>query len=77
MKLPTYEDVLLAVQNIKGFTHRTNVMTSNTINNELGALLNGGKGGKLQVFFKCENMQKTGSFKFRGAFNAINNLNPQ
>jgi hypothetical protein len=31
-------------------------MTSSTINDELGALLNEGKGGKLQVFFKCENM---------------------
>ena len=49
-------------------------MTSATINNELGALLNNGKGGKISVYFKCENMQKTGSFKFRGAFNAIKNL---
>ncbi len=74
MKLPTYKDVLLAVHKLKGYAHKTNVMRSTTINNELGALLNGGKGGKLQVFFKCENMQRTGSFKFRGAFNAISNL---
>jgi hypothetical protein len=56
MKLPTYKDVLLAVHKLKGYAHKTNVMRSTTINNELGALLNGGKGGKLQVFFKCENM---------------------
>jgi threonine dehydratase len=76
MKLPNFTDVKKAVQSLKGYAHKTNVMTSTTINNELGALLNGGKGGKIQIFFKCENMQKTGSFKFRGAFNAINNLSP-
>ena len=37
----------------------------------LGAKMNGGKGGSIEVFFKCENLQKCGSFKSRGAYNAI------
>ena len=43
----------------------------------LGAKLNNGKGGKLEVFFKCENMQKCGSFKSRGAYNAISRLSDE
>jgi threonine dehydratase len=39
--------------------------------------MNGGRGGNIQIFFKCENMQRTGSFKFRGAFNGIANLTNQ
>ena len=74
--LPNYDDVLDAVVNLKGVTHRTQVLTSKTINEKLGARLNNGQGGKLEVFFKCENMQKCGSFKSRGAYNAISNLSP-
>ena len=59
--LPTYEDVTAAADRIKGFVHRTPVLTSRTFNEELDA----------QVFFKCENLQRTGAFKFRGAFNAL------
>ena len=59
--LPTYEDVTAAADRIKGFAHRTPVLTSRTFNEELDA----------QVFFKCENLQRTGAFKFRGAFNAL------
>jgi chromatin segregation and condensation protein Rec8/ScpA/Scc1 (kleisin family) len=40
MKLPNFTDVKKAVQSLKGYAHKTNVMTSTTINNELGALLN-------------------------------------
>lgn len=47
------------------------------MNEFLGRRLNNGKGGKLEVFMKCENMQKCGSFKSRGAYNAIYNLSPE
>ena len=59
--LPTYDDVVAAAKRIEGHAHRTPVMTSRTINEELGA----------EVFFKCENLQRMGAFKFRGAFNAL------
>lgn len=61
MTLPTFEDVLAAAKRIEGHAHRTPVMTSRTLNDEIGA----------QVFFKCENLQRMGAFKFRGAFNAL------
>ncbi len=59
--LPTYEDVVAASARIAGHAHRTPVLTSRTANEELGA----------EVFFKCENMQRMGAFKFRGAYNAL------
>ena len=59
--LPTYDDVLAAAARVEGHAHRTPVMTSRTIDEETGA----------QVFFKCENFQRMGAFKFRGAFNAL------
>ena len=59
--LPTYDDVATAAQRIDGHAHRTPVMRSRTIDKELDA----------QVFFKCENLQRMGAFKFRGAFNAL------
>jgi len=58
---PTFDDVLAAAQRIDGHAHRTPVLTSRTVNEELGA----------EVFFKCENLQRMGAFKFRGAFNAL------
>jgi threonine dehydratase len=61
INLPTYGDVVAAAARIKDHAHRTPVMVSRTVNRELGA----------EVFFKCENLQRTGAFKFRGAFNAI------
>jgi threonine dehydratase len=61
LKLPTYEDVIAASERIKGFAHRTPVLTSRTMNKEIGA----------EVFFKCENLQRVGAFKFRGAVNAL------
>ncbi|MDL2186013.1 threo-3-hydroxy-L-aspartate ammonia-lyase [Pseudomonas sp. ChxA] len=61
MQLPDYSDVVAAAQRLQGFTHQTPVFTSRTLDAETGA----------QVFIKCENLQRTGSFKFRGAFNAL------
>ena len=59
---------------LRGVLHRTPVMSSTAVNEMLGARLNGGKGGKIEVFFKCEHLQKCGSFKPRGAYNAISRL---
>ena len=59
--LPTYDDVVAAAARIAGHAHRTPVLTSRGLDAEWGA----------QVFFKCENLQRMGAFKFRGAFNAL------
>lgn len=61
MNIPTYEDVVAAAGRIQGHAHRTPVLTSRTANEELGA----------EIFFKAENLQRMGAFKFRGAFNAL------
>jgi len=58
---PLYPDVVAAAQRIAGHATRTPVLTSRTANDMLGA----------QVFFKAENFQRMGAFKFRGAFNAL------
>ena len=60
-KLPTFDDVIAAARRLDGHAHRTPVLTSATANTVLGA----------SVFFKCENFQRMGAFKFRGAFNAM------
>jgi threonine dehydratase len=62
--LPTYEDVDGAARQIADAAHRTLVATSRTVNRRTGA----------EVFFKCENLQRGGAFKFRGAFNALSRL---
>jgi threo-3-hydroxy-L-aspartate ammonia-lyase len=67
MLLPTYEDVALAALRIKGNATKTPVLTSRTVDETLGA----------QVFFKCENFQRSGAFKFRGAFNALSCFDEQ
>jgi len=59
-----FEKILAAQKRLKGYAHVTPVMTSHTLNQRVGA----------EVFFKCENFQKTGAFKFRGAFNSISQL---
>ncbi|HEY0570604.1 MAG TPA: threo-3-hydroxy-L-aspartate ammonia-lyase [Enterovirga sp.] len=64
--LPTFNDVLLAAERIHGIAHRTPVITSRTADAMGGATL----------FFKCENLQRSGAFKFRGALNAIRALEP-
>ncbi|KDR44522.1 serine dehydratase [Caballeronia glathei] len=61
---PTYADVADAAQRIAGAAHRTPVMTSRTADERAGATL----------FFKCENFQRMGAFKFRGAYNAISHF---
>lgn len=61
LNLPTYADVCAAAERIAGHAHRTPVMTSHTLNEMFGA----------EVFLKCENFQRMGAFKFRGAFNAL------
>jgi threonine dehydratase len=61
---PTHADVEAAARRIEGIARRTQVMGSRTIEAALGAT----------VFFKCENFQRTGSFKFRGAVNAVSSL---
>ncbi len=62
----TYADVAAAARRIEGHALRTPVMTSRTIDQRTGA----------SVFFKCENLQRAGAFKFRGAYNALANLTP-
>ena len=61
---PTFNDVRAAAERIAPFVHRTPVLTSSTLDHELGA----------QVFFKCENFQKVGAFKARGAVNTVLSL---
>jgi threonine dehydratase len=61
LTLPTFDDVAAAAQRLEGHAHRTPVMRSRTVDAEFGA----------DVFFKCENLQRMGAFKFRGAFNAL------
>ncbi len=61
MRLPTYGDVARAAERVHGAAHRTPVLTSRTADAASGA----------QLFFKCENFQRMGAFKFRGAYNAI------
>jgi threonine dehydratase len=64
---PTYDDVAAAARRIEGHAHRTPVLTSRTADAEIGA----------RVFFKCENFQRMGAFKFRGAFNALSQFDAQ
>ena len=66
MFLPTYDDVAAAAKRLDGHALRTPVMRSRTANTLLGGAA---------LFFKCENLQRTGAFKFRGAFNALSQLN--
>jgi threonine dehydratase len=61
MLIPTYDDVLAAHARIAPYIHRTPVLTSSYLNDLTGA----------ELFFKCENFQKAGAFKVRGACNAV------
>ena len=63
----TYDDVARAAGRIAGVAHRTPVATSRTLDERLGA----------RLFLKCENVQRAGAFKFRGAYNAIARLAPE
>ncbi|KHF24398.1 threonine dehydratase [Solemya velum gill symbiont] len=64
MIIPTFDDVLIAHERIKPYIHRTPVLTSTFLNELTGA----------ELFFKCENFQKAGAFKARGASNAVFSL---
>jgi len=63
-KSVTITDVEASTKRLAGIAHRTPVLTSRTVNDRSNS----------QVFFKCENFQRTGSFKFRGAYNALAQL---
>lgn len=65
--LPTYDDIAAAAKRLKGYANHTPVLTSRTVNAEFGA----------EVFFKCENFQRMGAFKFRGAMNALTQFTEQ
>lgn len=64
--LPTYDDIERAAHQIRDTAHRTPVLTSRTVDARTHA----------QLFFKCENFQRAGAFKFRGAYNALSQLAP-
>ncbi len=65
--LPEYSDIELAHQTIHKYAHRTPILTSLSINKIVGA----------DLFFKCENFQKVGAFKFRGACSAVFSLSQE
>lgn len=67
MTLPTYRDVITAHERIAPHIHRTPVLTSSYFDDLTGA----------QLFFKCENLQKAGAFKVRGASNAVFGLDDE
>lgn len=60
----SFDDVRAAAERIKGVANRTPVVTSRTFNEYAGC----------EVYFKCENLQRVGAFKFRGAYNALSRL---
>lgn len=59
-----FEQILAAKERLRGYVNETPVMTSRTLNRQVGA----------EVYLKCENLQRIGAFKFRGAFNSISKL---
>lgn len=61
---PSFEDIRQAAARIRPYIHRTPVITCRSLDERVGAL----------VFLKCENLQKVGAFKFRGASNAVFSL---
>jgi threonine dehydratase len=66
LTLPTYDDIQRAARQIDGVARHTLVATSRTVDARTSA----------RVFFKCENFQRGGAFKFRGAYNALSHLDP-
>jgi len=60
------QDIAAAAERLRGVAHCTPVLSSRSLNERLGA----------QVFFKCENLQRMGAFKFRGAYNALARFSP-
>lgn len=66
-KIPTFKNVQKAYLKIRQKVHRTPVLKSKKVNERTGG----------QLFFKCENFQKVGAFKFRGATHAVGNLSDE
>lgn len=64
---PTLKDIRQASERIRPYAHRTPIMTNESLNQQVG----------IQVYLKCENMQKVGAFKFRGACNAVYSLSDE
>jgi threonine dehydratase len=62
-----FEHILAAKERLQGHVNVTPVMTSRTLNRLVGA----------EIYFKCENLQRIGAFKFRGAFNSISKLSKE
>ena len=62
-----FEDLLAAQKRLRGVSNVTPVLSSRTVNRLIGA----------EAFFKCENFQRAGAFKFRGAFNSISQLSDE
>jgi threo-3-hydroxy-L-aspartate ammonia-lyase len=62
-----FDDVAQAARRLEGVAHRTPVLTSRTADDMTGS----------QLFFKCENFQRMGAFKFRGAYNALAQFSPE
>ena len=63
----SFADVVDAAQRIRGVVHHTPTLTSQSLSERIGA----------QLFFKCENLQRMGAFKFRGAYNRLAQLTPR
>jgi threonine dehydratase len=64
---PTLDDIRRAAERIKPYAHRTPVLTNESLNKQVNA----------KVYLKCENLQKVGAFKFRGACNAVFSINDE
>ncbi len=64
ISLPTFSDVQAAAERISAHIHHTPIMCSRLLNDATGR----------QLFFKCENLQRAGAFKFRGAYNSVTQL---
>src|SRR6056297_2015579 len=67
LDIPTFDDVVAAHERIRPYIHNTPVLTSTTLNEMSGT----------ELFFKCENFQKAGAFKVRGACNAVFGLSDE
>ncbi|HET6500325.1 MAG TPA: pyridoxal-phosphate dependent enzyme [Amycolatopsis sp.] len=65
--MPTLDDIRAAADRLAGQAHHTPVLTSRTLDEQVGA----------RVLLKCENFQRVGAFKFRGAFNALSRLSAE
>ena len=63
----TYDDIASAAEQIRGVAHRTPVATSRLLDAACGN----------RMFLKCENLQRVGAFKFRGAYNAVSRLSDE